>query len=157
MRSVERPRTGFTLVELLLVVVLIAVVTAMTVPRFKRTAEEFRLKAAAFDIYKLIQFAKENALVQQRDHRVHFVFSDGTYQLLRVSDDGTFRPFQGRFGKRKNLPEGISFRSDADKLACYPDGRCDIFSLTLRNSTTGRYEISVENLGSVVRVREAAA
>lgn len=49
----RRPRSGFTLVELLLVLVIISALAAVVVPKFARRSEQARITAAQADISNL--------------------------------------------------------------------------------------------------------
>jgi prepilin-type N-terminal cleavage/methylation domain-containing protein len=143
-------RRGFTLVELMLVIALIGVLSALSVPRFKRTAIDFQLKNDSFNLYKVIQFVRERALVEGRDFKVDFKLDKNEYRVLRGPD---FKPIEGRFGKMIRLSNGLSFKSRQEKLTCHPDGNCDP-SVFRVQSPEGAYEISVEGLGGMIRIRE---
>lgn len=150
-------RNGFTLIELLIVVILISILTALTVPRFQRTAADFQLKNASFNLYKVIQYARERALVERRDFQLRFDFNKRNWQLLSAfeKDDAPpdFRPVDGRFGRVSTLSEGLSLEGKIDRLTCHPDGNCDPSAFHIIG-TEGAYEISIENLGGIVRIRE---
>ena len=145
---------GFTLVELFLVISLMAVMTAIAVPRFKKTTEGLRLKNTAFNLYKLALSAQESAVTQGRDVCIHFQFKDGTYQLLKRTD-GVFGPAEGRWAKKMRVPEGVSLKGKTDDLVCFSDGHCEPASFTI-SGEGGRYELSIENLGGTVRIREVS-
>jgi type II secretion system protein H len=143
-------KAGFTLVELMIVVILISVFTALVVPRFKRTAADFELKNAAFNLYKIVQFSRERSLAEGRPFKIHFKFKAREYQLLGGPD---FKPVEGRSGKKIRLSEGLLLEGREEDLSCYPDGNCDPASVRIRNEDNA-YEVSVENLGGVIRIRE---
>ena len=52
-RRIRRPSGGFTLVELLLVLVILAVLAAIVVPKFTKRSEQARIAAATTDIANL--------------------------------------------------------------------------------------------------------
>ncbi len=138
--------------ELFLVVVLLSVMTAMVVPRFKRTTEGLRLQNCAFNFYKLVYFAKEQSLTQGREFRILLEYPGAAYQLLS-RESSTFVPAKGRWGRKMQIPEGISFQGKASQVTCYPDGRCDAASVRFSDDSGG-YEVSVENFGGLIRMRE---
>ena len=135
---------GFTLVEIFLVILLIGVLTGISVPLFKKSTEDFQLKSAAFNLYKILQLARESALTRGQPTRLDLGFEEGTYRLT---------PSEGRFGKTMHVPEGLSLSGKEEQISCYPDGRCDVASVKLLGADGG-YEIAVEDWGGSVRIRE---
>jgi prepilin-type N-terminal cleavage/methylation domain-containing protein len=55
-------KDGFTLIELLVTMVVLAIVTAITIPVFARWLPDYRLRAAARDVYSNMQLAKMAAM-----------------------------------------------------------------------------------------------
>jgi prepilin-type N-terminal cleavage/methylation domain-containing protein len=67
-----RLRRAFTLIELLLVVAIIAVVTAVTMPSLVRSIHGNRLRAAARTVATAGRYARSMALLTQREMRLRF-------------------------------------------------------------------------------------
>ena len=122
----------------------------LTVPRFSRTAADFKLKNDAFNLYKVIQYARERALTEGRDFRVRFRFDKNDYQILRGPD---FKPIEGRFGKVFVVSKDLSLRGREKDWTCYSDGNCDVASVLIRGQEGG-YEISAEGFGGTIHMRE---
>jgi len=55
-------KDGFTLIELLVTMVVLAVVVTATIPVFARWLPDYRLRAAARDLYSNFQLAKTSAM-----------------------------------------------------------------------------------------------
>ncbi len=55
-------RSGFTVIELIVVIVLLAILTAVGVPNFLSWLPKYRLKSAARDLYSNLQLAKMAAI-----------------------------------------------------------------------------------------------
>jgi len=53
MRRIRRPLTGFTLVEILLVVVILAILAAIVVPQFTHAASQSRENAIKMDLFRI--------------------------------------------------------------------------------------------------------
>lgn len=55
-------KDGYTLIEVLVTMVVLAIVTAITIPVFARWLPDYRLRAAARDLYSNFQLAKMEAV-----------------------------------------------------------------------------------------------
>lgn len=62
----RRPQGGFTLVELMVTVVVIAILAAVALPSFQDMQARTRVKAAAENIYSNIQYARSEGIKQNR-------------------------------------------------------------------------------------------
>ncbi|RQW77212.1 MAG: prepilin-type N-terminal cleavage/methylation domain-containing protein [Geobacter sp.] len=73
---------GFTLVELLIVVALIAIVSAVAIPAVNSYRDQCGLRAAAMEICGMIREAKQKALVYERTYSVGFNTASGIVSLI---------------------------------------------------------------------------
>ena len=70
---------GFTMVEVLVVIIIIAILATFTIPGFTRWLPNYRLKAAARDFYSNLQLAKSSAIRDRANCVV--TFSGNSYTL----------------------------------------------------------------------------
>jgi type IV fimbrial biogenesis protein FimT len=113
-----RSNAGFTLIELIVTVAVIATMSAIAVPNFIQLIDNHKLSSAVTDIWVLLQQARIYAAKEQ----AHVVLTfdpdndgsiDGEY--LMFVDDGTdpktrwTREPGERILHRRRLPDGISF------------------------------------------------
>jgi prepilin-type N-terminal cleavage/methylation domain-containing protein len=75
---------GFTLLELIIVVLVIALVVAVTYPSISRGSATIRLRATGRDILSTFRYAREKAVTEQTGMRV---VVDREKQELILSDD----------------------------------------------------------------------
>ncbi len=80
---------GFTLVEVMVVVALIGILTAIAVPAVLTWLPNMRLKAAARDLYSNMQKTRMNAIRANQPWTIVFEPANGRY-LIRAGD-GTIR------------------------------------------------------------------
>jgi prepilin-type N-terminal cleavage/methylation domain-containing protein len=85
MNGVMRRKSGFTIMELMIVVSIIAVMSAIAVPNFTNWAPKFRLWSATDDIVKHLMLARMTAISQNRDVAVSFFKSEGAYRIVHKS------------------------------------------------------------------------
>ncbi len=92
---------GFTLVELIIVVVVIALVLAVSYPSLSRGSASIKLRAAGRDILSTFRYAREKAVTEQTGMRVAV---DREKQEVTLSDD------LGDGSRRYTLPRDIQIR-----------------------------------------------
>lgn len=86
---ISQPQSGFTITELLLVLVLIGILSAISMPTLKGFATTRRLKASAYTIRDLLTFARDMAITDRTTHLVVFDIDNGRCWL---ASSETFNP-----------------------------------------------------------------
>jgi prepilin-type N-terminal cleavage/methylation domain-containing protein len=86
-------KNGFTLIELLVTMVVLAIVTAITIPLFARWLPDYRLRAAARDLYSNMHLAMMGAMRNNSDWAI--VFDTGANRYLVCSDRGSDNSWSG--------------------------------------------------------------
>lgn len=86
------PSLGFTLIELVVVLVLIGIMVSYAVPQFRQWSTDQRAKASAREIADAFSLARVEAIRTQRN-QILFVQADASVLVLDDSDgDGTADP-----------------------------------------------------------------
>jgi prepilin-type N-terminal cleavage/methylation domain-containing protein len=148
---------GFTLLELMLVLAVLAVISSMAIPAVLNTTRQIKLAANARAVERELQGARMKAVRSNRAIRVRFNCpTTGQYRIVELlgsrqtpaTDDADSRaatrcgysayPFpdtnQDFFSIPNNdgpiqmLQDGIGFGSDAQTLEFWPDGTAHIAS-----------------------------
>ena len=86
---VSKPCTGFTLIEVMVTLAVLAIAAAVTAPAFTMMAPNMALKTAARDLYSKLQEAKMLAIKENRRITVRF---NGTYYYIDLNYDGVYTP-----------------------------------------------------------------
>jgi type II secretion system protein H len=166
---------GFTLLELMIVIILIGVVTAVVLPEMRGTYEDMLLRSTSRKVLDLSALASSRAVTTGKEQQIRFDTAHASYDLgeAKSSMDGEFaaeKSFEkGNWDSRivlelrrselepsegeeieenpKSKPNALSFFSDgtADAKEIRLHDRQGI-SITLKmNATTARFKI-VEDL-----------
>ena len=100
----RRRLSGFTFVELTLVMIIVVMVAGLTLPRLSGTLARSRLTAAARDVAAMLRLARDVAVLSERACEVRFAPNGDYYQLVVFDKDG----------KKIRLDDRRTFSSLAD-------------------------------------------
>ena len=132
-------RSGFTLIQLTVVIALLAVLTAVSVPNFLSWLPKYRLKCAARDLYSNLQLAKMSAIKANKDCKINYYKNPDRYTVdllnktIRLSDynggiifcgpeNQTFAVAAITFNSRGTGNSGYAYLSNSGKTAYYRVG-----------------------------------
>ena len=87
-RPKQRGLRGYSVVELLIVVLVGGILTAMAVPKVQSSLDQYHLEGAVASSTWAIQSTRYQALVQGVQYQVVFNASNNTYQIQSSADGG---------------------------------------------------------------------
>ena len=120
-----RKDKGFTLVEMMVVIAIMAIVSAIAVPNLYSYAAGMKLRSASRDLYSTLQKTRMNAIRQNARWAVEFTSS--TYRVVNCGPDNVC----GGSGTTDNINytatnisaySGVNITSFTGTVECYPDG-----------------------------------
>ncbi len=160
LRSKDQIQGGFTLMELMLVLVLIAIMAAMIVPEMKGSMEDALLRSSARKVVDVLNLTYSRAVSFNQLHRVLLDPSTGKFRVERKLEDSPnqndFEPikdlngFEGQIDPRIAIeirasqpePSDEEIREDEPKASFsrdginfYADGTTDGCEILLRDRT----------------------
>ena len=126
---------GFTLIEIILVLMIFSVITALAIPNFRQVFQKIQVKTAAYDIVYAMRYAQSRAVTFQRVVRFEFSNDFTRYWLSESLDEDTedepmvsgqkFNRLSGRFGRTFSVPKDVFINAQESILSFYPDGKID--------------------------------
>jgi general secretion pathway protein H len=151
---------GFTLLELLVVLVLATLMLSLVVPRFAAVVPGVELKSTTQKTASLLRYARSRAMAESRliafslDPEVHALRLSGRDEPvplpasieLSLSDEGGLA-----LGNEILMPLTLGASLSAPSIRFYPDGGSSGGSLLL-SGPSGRYRIEVDWLTGGVRI-----
>ncbi|MBI4714437.1 MAG: GspH/FimT family pseudopilin [Nitrospirae bacterium] len=147
---------GFTLIELVIVLALVGVLTALAVPNLSGLETRLRLQAACRELAGDLRTARQMALFKQADLTVEF---DSPNRRYRLPWGEKTLPLRIRFGyppevqgppsnpKPLDEPDGISF--PGNRAAFNADGRNSTGTLYLTNDQGETRALTLVTTGRV--------
>ena len=132
-------RSGFTLIELSIVIVLLTILAGVGVPNFLSWLPKYRLKRAARDLSSNLHLAKMSAIKANKDCRVNYYKNPDRYTVdllkktIRLSDYKSGITFCGpknqtfavptlTFNSRGTSNSGYAYLSNSGNTAYYRVG-----------------------------------
>jgi type II secretion system protein H len=95
--------SAFTLIELMVVMVLIGIMTAMILPEMKGTYEDALLRSTSRELVGVCGLASSHAISVNQAHRLRLDLKTGHYSIERRASD---RGPEGRFVSAREVPGG---------------------------------------------------
>jgi prepilin-type N-terminal cleavage/methylation domain-containing protein len=143
-------RAGFSLIELSIVVFIIAIIMALSVPSFIRSYNAATLNATGRSVITSCQFAKLNAVLRQKNVAFYIDLDKRTIWLTQFTGTNTTNNDDSSSVVLKTIeiPPRVRVASAqiGDQPAeqkgqveatFYPNGTCDAFTVTFRGAEKG--------------------
>lgn len=113
--KLHRTHRGFTLIELMVVIAVMAVLLGLTVPAFQGMGRGSRARTAVFQLNTSMSLARQLAITTRQD--VHVLFPDSDVRVvtnispLAYSAYAIYGARDGYVGEWRYLPAGIVFQN----------------------------------------------
>jgi general secretion pathway protein H len=129
------PRRAFTLVEIMIVVAIIGLIMALSMPSLLQMIQKEGMRKAVSDVTELLSDARAQAILKGQN----------TYVSFRLADN----QLNSSIGKSVALPDGIAMEAvginlmdfsetEESRVWFYPNGTSDELTLVLHSGTDWR-------------------
>lgn len=153
-------RRGFTLIEIMLVVVIIAITTVVAVPMFVKSLQSSRMQLSTRTLIKLHRYARTQAILENCRAELKINSETGELEMTVL----TRGKGEAQETMKKKLEDGISVsgfkcetRDEEDgafTVAYTPGGRCAEFTVELEDEHGRQREIFIDGISGKATVTE---
>jgi type II secretion system protein H len=141
---------GFTLIELVLVMVIAAVVMAIVIPTLSHSVQGRRCGDVAAQMCALAGYARTEAISQGIVYRLN-LDAAGRQFYLTMQQGGTFVDLGEEFGRRFELPDDLTMQTDLQPqpdglyVQFTPDGKCDPATITISDDRRNQVQLACQS------------
>lgn len=135
-------RAGFTFVELIVVMAILAVIAALVAPSFSRTIASARLRSAASDVRTSLARGRALAVAAARERTVAFDLSKGEFGV----DNEAVRLLPGTIRLGAVLPGEERKEEGNVRIRFFPDGSGDEAEISVTAEDGGTLRVTVDPL-----------
>ena len=156
-------RNGFSLLELIVVLILISLSAALVIPSLSRFSSTIELKAAAKKVSGILRYGRSEAVNKGQIYQVLLDSESRQVSLQSVGEDDPEEKKEGKqYKKTYSLPEGIQIvesdipppqcASDLPTIEFYPNGGSNGGIFFLNSADQRGYKIMVDFLTGIVKI-----
>ncbi|MCD6287839.1 MAG: prepilin-type N-terminal cleavage/methylation domain-containing protein [Candidatus Hydrogenedentes bacterium] len=152
----RRVRGGFTLLELITVIIVLGILSGVMVPMFRDSFTNLQVRDATKNFIATIRFAQAQAIVQGVEYRVCLGENNRRYWVIRQTDPADdidkFEMVKSEALRTTTFPDSLQVRTVsapkgefADEnikyIPCYPNGRIGQARIVIVGSDKETYTI----------------
>jgi general secretion pathway protein H len=172
MRFALLSRRGFTLFELLVVLVVISLMSAMVIPRLSGHLSNLELKTAAKRVAAVMRYARNKAATEkvmvssemEIDGRQLSIYALTDLKALYTSKEEDSEDEERSADQIYVLPEGIRFSPSQDNdspvndqkmtILFFPNGSCSGGAVTLVNENEKSFDLTIDPITGKVTISD---
>lgn len=143
-------RNGFTLVELMIVVTIAAVLSAMAIPSFTQWRRNIEFRKTTRDLVSILREAKSRAIKTNLEHRVEYAVANKQYRLTRGNRSNNSTSWNTVVYDWTRLPPGVRIDANVNSIQMNTNGTANGGTILIQNDALKTvYEIRVARTGRI--------
>lgn len=168
MAGSRKQEQGFTLYEIVIVLIVLLVVSAVVVPSFTGFLPSVKVRKSGDELMALFSKARTDAVLTSRRFRVVFTKEPPAYRLEYepdpMNEPSTFRRLSGDWGAKTEFPDGVSLSTlegaegsevpGEEYLEFQPDGSSPAARIVLAHESGDTLTLEIDPADGRARVVE---
>ncbi|MDD5595142.1 MAG: prepilin-type N-terminal cleavage/methylation domain-containing protein [Candidatus Omnitrophica bacterium] len=150
-----RRSKALTFIELLIVIIIIGVLSAVAIPRFKSTLAHFEFNKFSKDIYFLSRYLQDASVNQGKIYYLGININNGELQAF-TREQEEFRNIGGRFGAIYKAPQGVLVSMDPFEIKginFYPDASTDQATIIFDNQNKDKISLIFKGASGGIQIK----
>ena len=156
---------GFTLLEILIVLVIVTLIIGFAIPNFRGAFEQTKLESASRNLVTMLGTAQHLSVIHRLMFQVKFDSNKQEYQIIPDSSLLKDNDELPNYARRRKLPDGVKFGtisistpgtpetgSGTEYLAFYPNGSSDGAMISLHDDSGAIITLQVMKATGLVKI-----
>lgn len=137
--------TGFTLIEILFVVIILSILIGFSIPQLKNTYKNLELNSFAREMQSYMNYLSEQAVVTQEAISLSIDKDNKKYWATLMDEKNVL--------KTVTIPDGIKLEISQKEILFYPDGSIDEVTIKLSNSLNQYVNLTTKGVFGSVKIQ----
>jgi len=145
---------SITLIELLVVIVIIGIIVALNLPKFKGSMDNLKFDDFSKNLFFRMKYLKERSAAEGNIYRLSFDMDNKVIQI-ESEEEGSieFKPARGILGRSINIPDKIKVDVKEPLMTFYPDSTIEGSDIVISGYGNRASIIIKQTIGSLELVK----
>ena len=138
-------RKGFTLIEILFVVIILSILIGFSIPQLRKTYENLELNNFARELSFFMNYLCEQSIVMEETIYLNIDNDNKKYWASVKSDKLKL--------KTATIPDDIKLETQQKQIAFYPDGSIDKVMIKVLNASSQYLSLTTKGVFGSVKIQ----
>ncbi len=143
-------QNGFTLTELMIVVLIASVLSAMAIPSFVQWRRNLEFRKTTRDVVSILRLARSSAIRTNLEHRVEYAANNKQYRMTQGNRPNNSTSWNTVVFDWIELPAGVRIDANVNTIQLNTNGTANGGTIRVQNDALKTvYEIRVARTGRI--------